>query len=119
MQLRDHMKKILIYTFGIFGFVNIANAQIIDTTKVYKKRVLENTEIDLLMSNQLTEEQRAFLKANKVQIMDALLMTTVYTPSGTRMKIKARDSPHQAWLIAHNHNSPIPILALDTEATND
>ena len=50
MQLRDHMKKILIYTFGIFGFVNIANAQIIDTTKVYKKRVLENTEIDLLMS---------------------------------------------------------------------
>ena len=70
-------------------------------------------------SNQLTEEQRAFLKANKMQIMDALLMTIVYTPSGTRMEIKARDSTHQAWLIAHNHNSPIPILALDTEAAND
>ncbi len=80
---------------------------------------LDDDAFTVKPSNQLTEEQRAFLKANKVQIMDALLMTTVYTPSGTRMKIKARDSPHQAWLIAHNHNSPIPILALDTEAAND
>jgi hypothetical protein len=66
-------------------------------------------------SNELTEELRAFLKANKVQIMDALLTTIVYTPSGTRMELKARDQQHQAWLIARNHNSPIPILDFDVE----
>ena len=64
-------------------------------------------------SKELTEEQRAFLKANKVQIMDALLMTVVYTLSGTRMELKARDAEHQAWLIAHNHNSSIPVVFCD------
>jgi hypothetical protein len=70
-------------------------------------------------SNQLTDELRAFLNANKVQIMDALLMTVVYTPSGSRMELKARDAEHQDWLIARNHNSPIPIVALDAETAND
>ena len=80
---------------------------------------LDGNSFTVKPSNELTEELRAFLKANKVQIMDALLMTVVYTPSGTRMELKARDAQHQAWLIAHNHNSPIPIVALDTEAAND
>ena len=36
--------------FGIFFLINTVNAQIQDSTKIYKKKVLENTEIEFLMS---------------------------------------------------------------------
>jgi Protein of unknown function (DUF3570) len=50
MQLKVHAKKILLTLFCIACLFNITSAQITDTTKVYKKKVLENTEIELLMS---------------------------------------------------------------------
>lgn len=63
----------------------------------------------------LTPTQRDFLKRHKAQIMDELLTTVVYTPAGSRMEIRARDANHQAWLIAHNHDSSIPVVFLDTD----
>ena len=50
MQLKVHAKKILLTLFCVACLFNISSAQITDTTKVYKKKVLENTEIELLMS---------------------------------------------------------------------
>ncbi len=44
------MRKIIIVTFLVFGCFVISTAQNQDSTKVYKKRVLENTEVDFLMS---------------------------------------------------------------------
>ena len=50
MQLKNDLKKTIIILFFAVGFIKSATAQVIDSTKVYKKRVLENTEVDLLMS---------------------------------------------------------------------
>jgi len=50
MQLIYFMKRFLLYAFCVFCLVDSLTAQIVDSTKVYKKRVLENTEVDLLMS---------------------------------------------------------------------
>ena len=44
------MKKTIIVALCIFCILKYATAQSHDSTKVYKKRVLENTEVDLLMS---------------------------------------------------------------------
>lgn len=70
-------------------------------------------------SEKLTDQQREFLKANKPQIMVELLLTTVYNLNGVPMQIQAKDAKHKAWLIARNHNSPIPVLTLDAETAND
>ncbi len=44
------MKRTLLFVFSILVVYTSASAQGIDSTKVYKKRVLESTEVDLLMS---------------------------------------------------------------------
>ncbi len=44
------MKRIIIIVLILSGFINTGFAQKIDSTTVYKKRVLETTELDLLMS---------------------------------------------------------------------
>lgn len=65
-------------------------------------------------SEKLTQEQIEFLRQNKPQIMDELLLTTVYTLAGKPMQIQAKDAHHQAWLIRVNHNSttPVPLEAI-------
>lgn len=60
-------------------------------------------------ADKLTQVQREFLKTNKPQIMRELLLTTVYTLAGGKVVIEAKDASHQAWLIAHNHNSATPL----------
>ena len=44
------MKKIILTIFLFAGVFVVVSAQVKDTTSVYKKRVLENTEVDYLMS---------------------------------------------------------------------
>ena len=61
-------------------------------------------------SEKLTEQQREFLKANKPQIMQELLLTTVYNLYGVPMQIQASDARHQAWLIEHNHTNTTPVI---------
>ncbi len=50
MQLSHDLKKTCIGLIFTIGLLKSATAQITDSTKIYKKRVLENTEVDLLMS---------------------------------------------------------------------
>jgi hypothetical protein len=76
---------------------------------------LDGNDFTVAPSHLLTSKQRNFLKKHKTRIIDALLITVVYTPAGARIEIKARDAQHQAWLIAHNHNSSTPVVFPDTE----
>ncbi len=64
-------------------------------------------------SEKLTEQQREFLKANKPQIMQELLLTTVYNLYGVPMQIQAKDAEHKAWLIEVNHTSTTPVVFND------
>jgi len=50
MQLVLTIQRSLLALICICAFSQSGSAQIIDSSKVYKKKVLENTEIDLLMS---------------------------------------------------------------------
>jgi hypothetical protein len=60
-------------------------------------------------SDKLTQQQCEFMKANKMQIMAELLATVVYTLRGTPITLQAQNAKHQAWLIAVNHKSAIPV----------
>lgn len=75
---------------------------------------LDGDSFNVSPSDKLTDQQREFLRANKPQIMDELLLTTVYTLAGKPIVLKARDAHHQAWLIRVNHNSttPVPLEAV-------
>ncbi len=64
-------------------------------------------------SEKLTQQQREFLKANKLQIMAELLLTTVYNLNGVPMQIQAKDAKHKAWLIEVNHTSTTPVVFND------
>ena len=44
------MRNTILFIFIFFVIVDFANGQQADSTKIYKKKVLENTEVDLLMS---------------------------------------------------------------------
>ena len=50
MQLTNSIGRSLLLIFCITAIFESAVAQVSDSTKLYKKRVLENTEIDFLMS---------------------------------------------------------------------
>ena len=52
--------------------------------------------------DKLNDKQLAFLKANKQTIINELLMTTVYTPSGLELQVLARDAEHKAYLLRMN-----------------
>ena len=76
---------------------------------------LDGDDFTVSPSEKLTNEQREYLKANKQQIMAELLLTVVYTPAGGRMVLQAENAEHQKWLIAVNHNSPVPAACLTTD----
>ena len=59
-------------------------------------------------SDKLTQQQCEFMKANKMQIMAELLLTTVYNLHGTPITLQAKDADHQAWLIDVNHKTTTP-----------
>ena len=61
-------------------------------------------------SDKLTDEQQAYLKANKQTIVNELLMTTVYTPNGQVLTVLARDAEHKAYLLRMN---PLPTIQND------
>jgi len=44
------MKSAILALFCIVGILQSLSAQVVDSTKIYKKKVLENTEVELLMS---------------------------------------------------------------------
>jgi Protein of unknown function (DUF3570) len=50
MQLRSLTRITLLSLSSLFCFILVGKGQILDSTKVYKKKVLENTEVDYLMS---------------------------------------------------------------------
>lgn len=52
--------------------------------------------------DKLTNEQLAFLKANKQAIINELLMATVYTPNGQALSVLARDAEHKVFLLSMN-----------------
>jgi carbamoylphosphate synthase large subunit len=70
---------------------------------------LDGDSFTVAPSDQLTDQQREFLKANKPQIMRELLLTTVYNLYGVPMQIQAKDAQHKAWLIKVNHKTSTPV----------
>jgi hypothetical protein len=59
-------------------------------------------------SDKLTQQQCEFMKANKMQIMAELLLTTVYNLHGTAIMLLAKNATHQKWLISVNYSSSTP-----------
>lgn len=70
---------------------------------------LDGDSFTVSPSDQLTQQQRKFLKQNKPQIMQELLLTTVYNLNGVPMQIQAKDAQYKAWLIKVNHKSTTPV----------
>jgi carbamoylphosphate synthase large subunit len=80
---------------------------------------LDGDSFTVAPSDQLTQQQREFLKQNKPQIMQELLLTTVYNLNGVPMQVQAKDAQHKAWLIKVNHNSTTPVNSENWYVTDD
>ena len=69
---------------------------------------LNGDDFTVSPNDQLTQQQREFMRTNKEEIMRELLKTTVYTLWGKAITLQANDAKHKAWLIEVNHKSSTP-----------
>jgi hypothetical protein len=69
----------------------------------------------VMPANRLTDNYRAYIKANKHDIINALqnpLLITVYCPNGNPIQVLAKDEDHARYLLLKN---PPPRLKLAEE----
>lgn len=65
----------------------------------------DGEHLSVMPANRLTDNQRAYIKANKQHIINALknpLQITVYTPNGLPMQVSAKDLEHASFLLRMN-----------------
>jgi hypothetical protein len=69
---------------------------------------LDGENFTVSPSENLTDAQKVFLKANKASIMAELLLTEVFTVWGASIRLNANDAEHQKWLVSVNYSSSTP-----------